>query len=63
MSKLELFNAYLSERLTAAAREITSAVERTITDYQDEISRYKEDNERLRLMLDFKPHLHLGMLP
>ncbi|XP_024250967.1 oocyte zinc finger protein XlCOF6 [Oncorhynchus tshawytscha] len=59
MSKLELFNAYLSERLTAAAREITSAVERTITDYQDEISRYKEDNERLRLLLDFKPHLHL----
>ncbi|KAM9414831.1 uncharacterized protein ACWYII_024011 isoform 1-T1 [Salvelinus alpinus] len=59
MSKLELFNAYLTERLTAAAREITLAVERTITDYQEEISRSKEENERLRLLLDFKPHLHL----
>ncbi|CAB1350435.1 unnamed protein product, partial [Coregonus sp. 'balchen'] len=58
MSKLELFNAYLTERLTAAAMEITSAVERTITDYQEEISRSKEENERLRLLLDFKPHLH-----
>ncbi|XP_041740108.1 gastrula zinc finger protein XlCGF57.1-like [Coregonus clupeaformis] len=59
MSKLELFNAYLTERLTAAAMEITSAVERTITDYQEEISRSKEENERLRLLLDFKPHLQL----
>lgn len=60
MSKLELFNEYLTERLTAAAREITSAVERTITDCQDEMSRFKEENERLRLLLDFKPHLHLN---
>lgn len=53
MSKLQLFNAYLTERLTAAAAEISVAVERTITDYQ-------EENERLRRLLDLltKPKFH-----
>lgn len=53
MSKLQLFNAYLTERLTAAAAEISTAVERTITDYQ-------EENERLRRLLDLltKPKFH-----
>ncbi|CAB1320618.1 unnamed protein product, partial [Coregonus sp. 'balchen'] len=56
MSKLALFNVYITERLTAAAVEIGGVVERTITEYQEEISRSKEENERLRRLLDFKQH-------
>ncbi|XP_031644850.1 zinc finger protein 2-like [Oncorhynchus kisutch] len=56
MSKLALFNVYITERLTAAAVEIAGVVERTVTEYQEEISRSKEENERLRRLLDFKPH-------
>uniref|UniRef100_A0A674E6P0 C2H2-type domain-containing protein n=1 Tax=Salmo trutta TaxID=8032 RepID=A0A674E6P0_SALTR len=48
MSKLALFNVYITERLTAAAVEIVGVVERTVTEYQEEISRSKEENERLR---------------
>ncbi|KAL0962012.1 hypothetical protein UPYG_G00334630 [Umbra pygmaea] len=54
MSKLDLFNVYLNERLKAAAVEIVGAVERTITEYQEELSRSKEENNRLRVLLDFK---------
>ncbi|XP_012990894.2 zinc finger protein 436-like [Esox lucius] len=57
--QLELFNTYLTERLMAAAVEITSAVERTVTNYQEEISRIKEENERLRRLLEFKPYEQL----
>ncbi|XP_064839245.1 geminin-like isoform X2 [Oncorhynchus masou masou] len=56
MSKLALFNVYITERLTAVAVEIAGVVERTITEYQEEISRSKEENERLRRLLDFKLH-------
>ncbi|XP_023831586.1 geminin isoform X2 [Salvelinus sp. IW2-2015] len=56
MSKLALFNVYITERLTAVAVEIAGVVERTITKYQEEISRSKEENERLRRLLDFKLH-------
>ncbi|XP_012995773.2 zinc finger protein 85-like isoform X2 [Esox lucius] len=44
MSKLQLFRLFLNERLTAAALEIFGAVERTVTEYQ-------EENCRLRSML------------
>lgn len=56
MSKLALFNVYITERLTAAAVEIAGVVERTVNEYQEEISRSKEENERLRRLLDFKLH-------
>lgn len=51
MSKLQLLNTFLTERLTAAAVEIFGAVEKTITEYQEEISRSKEEIDRLRRQL------------
>ncbi|KAK6318800.1 hypothetical protein J4Q44_G00100110 [Coregonus suidteri] len=51
MSKLQLLNAFLTERLTAAAVEIFGAVEKTITEYQEEISSSKEEIDRLRRQL------------
>ncbi|XP_010871729.2 zinc finger protein 136-like [Esox lucius] len=59
MSKLALFNVYLNERLTAAAVEIFGAVERTIIEYQEEICRSKEENERLRRRLDVNTQIPL----
>ncbi|KAL0978118.1 hypothetical protein UPYG_G00166130 [Umbra pygmaea] len=52
MSKLELLNIFLNERLTAVAEEIFGAVQGTIVEYQTEIVRSKEENDRLRKLLD-----------
>lgn len=52
MTKLELLNVFLNDRLTAAADEIFRAVKETVAEYQSEILRSKEENERLRRLLD-----------
>ncbi|XP_026200334.1 zinc finger protein 250-like [Anabas testudineus] len=52
MTKLELLNVFLNDRLTAAAEEIFRAVKDTVVEYQSEILRSKEENERLRRLLD-----------
>ncbi|XP_029549186.1 zinc finger and SCAN domain-containing protein 2-like [Salmo trutta] len=61
MSKMQLLQVYLSERLTAVAVEIFGAVENTIAEYQEEISRSKEEIDRLRKLLDlvFQPDIKL----
>ncbi|XP_014023525.1 zinc finger protein 227 [Salmo salar] len=61
MSKMQLLNMFLRERLTAAAVEIFGVVEKTIVEYQEEITRSKEENERLQKMLDMviKPQVKL----
>ncbi|XP_035653353.2 zinc finger protein 629-like [Oncorhynchus keta] len=61
MSKMQLLQDYLNERLTAVAVEIFGAVENTIADYQEEISRSNEEIERLRRLLDlfFQPDIKL----
>ncbi|CDQ80446.1 unnamed protein product [Oncorhynchus mykiss] len=51
MSKIELLRLFLNERLTAAADEIFGTIEKTIVEYQEEVSRTKEENNRLRRML------------
>lgn len=44
--------AFLSERLTAAAEEIFGAVEKTLAEYKEEISRSKDlEISRLRMQL------------
>lgn len=43
---------FLNDRLTAAAEEIFRAVKETVVEYQSEILRSKEENERLRRLLD-----------
>ncbi|XP_023992242.1 lysine-specific demethylase 2B-like [Salvelinus sp. IW2-2015] len=62
MSKLQLLNLYATERPTAAAAlEIAVAKETTIAELHEEVYRLKEENGRLRRLLDlvFKPEIRL----
>ncbi|KAK6300050.1 hypothetical protein J4Q44_G00300830 [Coregonus suidteri] len=61
MAKISLLRVLLNERLTAAADEIFGAVEKTVAEYQEEITRSKEENEKLRKLLDIvlKPVIKL----
>ncbi|XP_067444578.1 zinc finger protein with KRAB and SCAN domains 1-like [Thunnus thynnus] len=52
MTKLELLNVFLNDRLTAAAEEIFRAVKDTVAEYQSEILRSREENERLKRLLN-----------
>ena len=52
MTKLELLNVFLNDRLTAAAEDIFKAIKNTVAEYQDEILRFKEENERLKRLLN-----------
>ncbi|XP_028268153.1 zinc finger protein 771-like [Parambassis ranga] len=51
MTKLQLLNAYLTERLTAVVKEILEVVEDTVTEYREETARTKRENESLRRQL------------
>ncbi|XP_078020040.1 uncharacterized protein LOC144459623 [Epinephelus lanceolatus] len=61
MSKVQMLRAFVKQRLTAAAEEIFGLVERTIAEYEEELCRSKEENERQRKLLDavFNPQLRL----
>ena len=61
MSKLQMLNVFVTERLSAAAMEIFGAVEKTVAEYHEEICRSAEENERLRRLLDLvsKPEIKL----
>lgn len=52
MTKLELLNVFLNDRLTAVAEEIFRAVKDTVAEYQSEILRSREENERLKRLLN-----------
>ncbi|KAJ8347372.1 hypothetical protein SKAU_G00287730 [Synaphobranchus kaupii] len=51
MTKLGLLNAYLTERLMVAVREILEVVEGTVSEYQEEAARTHRENENLRRRL------------
>ncbi|KAK1799400.1 hypothetical protein P4O66_007626 [Electrophorus voltai] len=51
MSKLDMLNSYLSERLAVAVREILEAVEATVTQYQQETAQTRIENETLKQQL------------
>ncbi|XP_031694988.1 zinc finger protein 594-like [Anarrhichthys ocellatus] len=59
MSKVQMLRCLVNQRLTAAAEEIFGVFERTIAEYEEELSRSKEENERQRRLLDavFMPQL------
>ncbi|XP_021464184.2 zinc finger protein 250 [Oncorhynchus mykiss] len=61
MSKLQLLNVFVAERLSAAAVEIFGAVEKTIAEFQELILCSAEENERLRRLLAMviKPEIKL----
>ncbi|XP_068432477.1 zinc finger protein 599-like [Clinocottus analis] len=52
MSKVQLLSSFINQRLTVAAQEIFGLFERTIVEYEEELSRSKEENERQRRLLD-----------
>ncbi|XP_051918708.1 zinc finger protein 771-like [Hippocampus zosterae] len=58
MCKVEMLRALLNARLSAAVEEIFAVFERTIAEYEAELCRTKEENERQRRLLDavFMPH-------
>ncbi|CAB1349567.1 unnamed protein product, partial [Coregonus sp. 'balchen'] len=64
MSKLQQINVFLNEKLTAVPLEISVLVKKTIAEHQEEISRLKQANARLRRLLDlvFKPEIKLHRL-
>lgn len=51
MTKLQLLNAYLTERLTVVVKEILDVVEDTVSEYREETARAKRENESLRRQL------------
>nr|XP_033465326.1 zinc finger and SCAN domain-containing protein 12-like isoform X3 [Epinephelus lanceolatus] len=61
MSKVQMLGALVKQRLTAAAEEIFGLFERTIAEYEEELCRSKEENERQRKLLDavLNPQLRL----
>ncbi|XP_038553860.1 zinc finger protein 184-like isoform X1 [Micropterus salmoides] len=64
MASLQYLNAFISERLTAAAVEIFGAVEKTLTEYQGEIRRSKQEIDHLRtLVLWPEVKLHRSVSP
>ncbi|XP_061748897.1 zinc finger and SCAN domain-containing protein 2-like [Nerophis ophidion] len=52
MCKVEMLRVLVKQRLTAAVEEIFVVLESTIAEYEEELSRRKEENERQRQLLD-----------
>ncbi|XP_061669659.1 gastrula zinc finger protein 5-1-like [Syngnathoides biaculeatus] len=52
MCKVEMLRALLNARLSAALDEIFALFERTLAEYEDELCRTKDENERQRRLLD-----------
>ncbi|XP_070701982.1 zinc finger protein ZFP2-like [Pempheris klunzingeri] len=67
MCKVQMLRALLKQRLSAAAEEIFGLFERTIAEYEEELCRSQEENERQRRLLDavLSPQLrlHRAVLP
>ncbi|XP_045914749.1 zinc finger protein 436-like isoform X1 [Micropterus dolomieu] len=61
MSKIQMLRGFINQRLTAAAEEIFGLFERTISEYEEELCRSKEENQRHRKLLDavFQPEVRL----
>ncbi|XP_059205881.1 gastrula zinc finger protein XlCGF57.1-like [Centropristis striata] len=61
MSKVQTVRALVEQRLTAAAEEIFGLFERTIAEYEEQLCRSKEKNERQQRLLDavFNPQIQL----
>ncbi|XP_037332082.2 zinc finger protein 7-like [Pungitius pungitius] len=61
MSKVHVLRYLVKQRLAEAAEEIFGLFERTIAEYEEEASRIKEDNERLKKRLHpvLNPKVHI----
>ncbi|XP_067469312.1 calaxin isoform X1 [Thunnus thynnus] len=56
MSQMQLLRLFISERLSAAAEEIFAAVQRTLTEAEEETARFKQDSNHHGLKEEV--HLH-----
>ncbi len=60
MSKLQMLRALVKQRLDAAAEDICGLFERTVADYEEELSRLKENGRRHKLLdVVFNPKVQL----
>ncbi|KAL1023565.1 hypothetical protein UPYG_G00042460 [Umbra pygmaea] len=57
MAEIQSLSLFVNERLTMAAIDILGVVEKVVAQYQEEISRSKEENVRLRSLLRFTPEV------
>lgn len=58
MCKVEILRELVKQRLNVAVEEIFGLFERAVAEYEEELCRTKEENERQRELLGnvFKPH-------
>ncbi|XP_062250587.1 zinc finger protein 333-like [Platichthys flesus] len=58
---LKSLNVFLTERLSSVALDIYGFMEKSLTDYQEEVNRTKQENQRLQRLLDlvYKPEIRL----
>ncbi|KAI9527802.1 hypothetical protein NQZ68_027895, partial [Dissostichus eleginoides] len=61
MSKVQMLLSLKRQRLTAAAEEMFALFEKTIAEHEEELSRSKEENDRLQKLLDavLQPQLRI----
>ncbi|XP_034094061.1 zinc finger protein 2-like [Gymnodraco acuticeps] len=61
MSRVQMLLSLKKQRLTAAAEDIFALFEKTIGEHEEELSRSKEENERLQKLLDafLQPQLRI----
>lgn len=52
MGPLEELKLFVSELLHGVTSEIVGAIDKTITEYEEQASRLKEENDRHRFLLD-----------
>ena len=52
MSKLDVFRDFITQQLTTAALEIFAAAEKSFAEFEEEISRSKDESARLQRLLD-----------
>uniref|UniRef100_UPI0037E931D4 zinc finger protein OZF-like n=1 Tax=Semicossyphus pulcher TaxID=241346 RepID=UPI0037E931D4 len=62
MSKVQMMRVLFNQRLAAAAEEIFGLFERTIEEYEEEVCRSHNENERQQKLLDtvFRPEVRLN---
>ncbi|XP_041664506.1 zinc finger protein 583-like [Cheilinus undulatus] len=52
MSRVQMLRCLVNQRLTAAVEEVFELFERTIAEYEEQLSRSKEENERQQKLLE-----------
>ncbi|XP_041842106.1 zinc finger protein 497-like isoform X2 [Melanotaenia boesemani] len=61
LSKTDILRGIITEKLSTAAREILAVVERTVADYEQEASGFRQQIERQRRQLEvLQPHVQLN---